>query len=127
VYREQHVVEVLWKQGERLRSLVNRSIAEHKLESFFQLVGRPCNLIFQTRDRDQKPSQAFRTLFMQELIARGIIGPSFVVSFSHTDADIDRTGEVVSEALYIYRKALDEGIEKYLHGRPVKPVNRAFA
>jgi glutamate-1-semialdehyde 2,1-aminomutase len=126
VYRQQHVVEVLWKQGERLRSLVNRSIAENKLEPFFQLVGRPCNLVFQTRDREQKPSQAFRTLFMQELIARGIIGPSFVVSFSHTDADLDRTGEAVSEALYVYRKALDEGIEKYLHGRPVKPVNRAF-
>ena len=126
VYREQHVIEVLWKQGERLRSLVNHAIAENKLELFFQLVGRPCNLIFQTRDREQKPSQAFRTLFLQELIARGIIGPSFVVSFSHTDADLDRTGEAVSEALYVYRKALDEGIEKYLHGRPVKPVNRTF-
>ena len=35
----------------------------------------------------------FRSLFMQELIRRGAIGPSFVVSFSHSDADIDRTAE----------------------------------
>ncbi len=63
---------------------------------------------------------------MQELIRRGIIAPSFVVSYSHSDSDIDRTGTAVHEALYIYRKALDEGVGKYLDGRPVKPVNRRF-
>ena len=52
--------------------------------------------------------------------------PSLVVSFSHTDADIDRTVEAIGEALYVYRKALDEGVEKYLLGRPVKPVFRSF-
>jgi len=60
------------------------------------------------------------------MIRRGVIAPSFVVSFSHTDADIERTGQAVHEALVVYRKALDEGIEKYLEGRPVKPVNRKF-
>jgi glutamate-1-semialdehyde 2,1-aminomutase len=126
VYREQHVVEFLWKQGERLRALVNRSIAEHHLEGFFEIAGRPCNLIFLTHDHEHQRSQPFRTLFMQELIRRGVIGPSFVVSFSHTDADIDRTAEAVHGALLVYRKALDEGVEKYLEGRPVKPVYRKF-
>jgi glutamate-1-semialdehyde 2,1-aminomutase len=71
-------------------------------------------------------SQEFRTLFLQEIIKRGVIAPSFVVSYSHSDRDIDRTIEAVGEALTIYRKALDEGIEKYLIGRPVKPVFRKF-
>jgi glutamate-1-semialdehyde 2,1-aminomutase len=126
IYRERHVVEFLWKQGERLRTLVNRSIAENRLEGFFSLEGRPCNLIFATHDRHRQRSQPFRTLFMQELIRRGVIGPSFVVSFSHSDADIDRTAEAVHGALVVYRKALDEGIEKYLQGRPIKPVYREF-
>jgi glutamate-1-semialdehyde 2,1-aminomutase len=52
--------------------------------------------------------------------------PSLVVSFSHTARDIDLTVESIGEALWIYRKALDEGIEKYLVGRPVKPVFRKF-
>jgi glutamate-1-semialdehyde 2,1-aminomutase len=52
--------------------------------------------------------------------------PSLVVSFSHTDNDIDRTVEGIGEALWTYRKALNEGIEKYLVGRPVKPVFRRF-
>jgi glutamate-1-semialdehyde 2,1-aminomutase len=126
IYREHQVVEFLWKQGERLRTLLNGSIAENHLEEFFELAGRPCNLIFLTRDQDRQRSQLFRTLFMQELIRRGVIGPSFVVSFSHSDADIDRTAEAVHGALLVYRKAIDEGIEKYLEGRPVKPVYRKF-
>jgi glutamate-1-semialdehyde 2,1-aminomutase len=126
IYREQSVVEFLWKQGERLRGLVNSSITENRLGDFFKFLGRPCNLIFATLDQDRVPSQAFRTLFMQELIRRGVIAPSFVVSFSHSDADIERTAQAVFEAHVIYRKALDEGIEKYLEGRPVKPVNRGY-
>ena len=126
IYRERHVVDFLWKQGERLRALVNQSIAENRLEGFFELMGRPCNLVFATCDQEGNRSQAFRTLFMQEMIRRGVIAPSFVVSFSHTDADIDRTAEAVYGAHVVYRKTLDDGIDKYLEGRPVKPVNRRF-
>jgi glutamate-1-semialdehyde 2,1-aminomutase len=32
----------------------------------------------------------------------------------------------VHDALRVYRKALDEGIDKYLVGRSVKPVLRRF-
>lgn len=124
IYEEQDVVGFLWQQGEFLRRLVDRSIAENGLEGFFEVRGRPCNLVFATRDENQNPSQSFRTLFMQEMIRRGVIAPSFVVSFSHSDRDIEQTAEAVSEALVVYRKALDEGVDKYLEGRPVKPVFR---
>ena len=50
--------------------------------------------------------------------------PSLVVSFSHSDEDIDRTVEAVGEALAVYRRALDDGIERFLEGRPVQPVFR---
>jgi glutamate-1-semialdehyde 2,1-aminomutase len=127
IYREQDVVGTLWRQGERLRELVNRSIAENHLTGFFELLGRPCNLVFATYDENRESSQAFRTLFMEELIARGIIAPSFVVSYSHTDADIEQTAEAVFEAHRIYRRALEEGVDKYLRGSAVKPVNRRFS
>ena len=105
---------------------MNQSIVENQLEGFFEVIGRPCNLVFVTCDQEGKRSQAFRTLFMQELIRRGVIAPSFVVSFSHSDADIDRTAEAVYDAHVVYRKALDEGIVKFLEGRPVKPVYRRY-
>jgi glutamate-1-semialdehyde 2,1-aminomutase len=83
-------------------------------------------LIYVTRDTDGERSQAFRTLFLQELIREGIIAPSFVVSFSHSDDDIDRTIDVVDRALGIYAKALSNGVERYLFGRSVKLVNRKY-
>lgn len=125
-YVERGVIEVLWRQGELLRKQIDCSIQEHRLDGYFELIGRPCNLIFATRDLNRESSQPFRTLFMQEMIRRGVIGPSFVVSYSHSDADIQRTAEAAHEALAIYRKALDEGVQKYLKGRPVKPVGRRF-
>jgi glutamate-1-semialdehyde 2,1-aminomutase len=126
IYREQSVIEFLWRQGERLRTLINQSIVENQLEGFLRLLGQPCNLVYATLDQDHKPSQAYRTLFLQEMIRRGILAPSFVVSFSHSDADIERTAEAVHAALVVYRKALEDGIDKYLAGRHVKPVNREY-
>jgi glutamate-1-semialdehyde 2,1-aminomutase len=126
IYQQQPVVEHLYRQGDRLAKGVNSAIAESGLQDYFQLAGKPCNLIYITRDQDENRSQAFRTLFLQEIIKRGLIAPSLVVSFSHTDRDIDTTIEAIGESLNVYRKALAEGVEKYLVGRPVKPVFRPF-
>jgi glutamate-1-semialdehyde 2,1-aminomutase len=124
-YEEHDVIGRLAGQGDRLRAGIRQVVATHRLEGYFGLRGRPCNLVFYTNDPEQKPSQAFRTLFMQELIKRGVLAPSFVVSYSHTDEDIDRTIAAVDGALAIYRRAIDEGIDCHLLGRPIKPVMRA--
>lgn len=126
VYQREPVIEHLWRQGARLAAGIAQCVREHNLEGCFQTIGRPCCLVYATRDAEKQPSQMFRTLFLQESIKRGILAPSFVVSFSHSDNDIDRTVEVINEVLRVYRKALDEGVEKYLVGRPVKPVFRRY-
>ncbi len=126
-YKQHQVVETLYARGERLRLGIVRTVSELKLQGYFELIGRDTNLLFSTRDADRRPSQPFRTLFLQELIKRGVIAPSFVVSYSHMESDIDRTVEIVSEALWIYRRALEDGVDKYLQGRPVKLVFRRFA
>jgi len=122
VYREQPVVETLERQGLRLRAGVEAVAAHHGLQNYFQLIGRPVNMVYRCCDRDGVPSQAFRTLFLQETICRGILAPSFVVSYSHTDDDIDQTIEAIDGALSTYRRALENGIEAYLVGRSVQPV-----
>lgn len=126
VYQQSSVVEYLQQQGERLTKGINQAIAANQLHDYFQVIGKPCNLVYTTLDQNQQRSQAFRTLFLQETIKRGVIAPSLVVSFSHTDADIDRTIEAISAALDIYSKALINGVENYLVGRPVKPVFRKY-
>ena len=126
IYRREHVIEFLYRQGERLRTGIDREIASLNLGDYFQVLGRPSNLVYATRDQSRQPSQAFRALFLQETIQRGLIMPSLVVSFSHSDADIDRTIEAIGELLRVYKRALEDGVENYLVGRPVKPVFRKF-
>jgi glutamate-1-semialdehyde 2,1-aminomutase len=125
-YQREPVIDILWSQGNRLATGINKSIDEHRLNGYFEVIGKPCNLVYATRNNDKRPSQPFRTLFLQETIKRGILAPSFIVSYSHTDSDIDQTIEVVHESLAVYRKALNEGVEKYLVGRSVKPIWRRF-
>ena len=125
-YREHDVVAHLWRQGERLARGVNQAIARHRLQEYVSLAGRPCNLVYATCNADHERSQSFRALFLQELIRHGVIAPSFVVSYSHADTDIDRTIDAVDRALSVYAKALTDGVEKHLVGRPVKPVFRKY-
>ena len=126
VYRGEPVIETLHARGRRLQEGVAQAATALGIDDYFQVAGRPCNLIYVTRDPSRERSQAFRALFMQEIIRRGILGPSFVVSYSHSDADIDRTVEAVGGALDVYRRALDGGVERFLDGPPVKPVFRRF-
>lgn len=127
VYREEPVIDVLWQRGQLLADGLKAAAADAGVANHVPILGQPCCLVFGSRDTDGQPSQPFRTLLMQEILRRGVLATSLVVNYSHTEADIDRTVEIFSEAFFVYRRALDEGIEKYLLGRPVKPAIRPFA
>lgn len=125
-YQEKNVIDYLKYQGGRLYNGVLKLIKEHDLKGYFGIKGHPSCLVFYTNNERQQPSQTFRTLFMQELVQRGIIAPNLVISYSHSDADIDQTLDIINEALSVYKKAIDEGIGNYLQGRSVAPVYRKW-
>lgn len=126
-YRAERVIETLWRQGERLARGIREAATAADVAQHVVIFGRPCCLAYATRDSQGQASQPFRTLLLQELARRGVLATSLVVGYSHSDADIDRTIEVFAEALRIYRRALEEGVEKHLEGRSVKPAIRAFS
>jgi glutamate-1-semialdehyde 2,1-aminomutase len=126
IYRDEPVIAHLFRQGERLRSGLTQCIARRGLNAHVQVRGLPCCLAYATLDNSLAPSQAFRTLFLQETIRRGVLIPSLVVGYSHTDEDVDRTIEAVDGALEVYSKALDDGVKKHLYGRPSQIVYRKY-
>ena len=126
IYQTEPVIEHLVRQGERLREGANSVIRRHGLDAYVGILGRPSCLLYATRDLDGKPSQAMRTLLLQETIRRGVLMPSLVVSYSHDDEDIDRTVAALDGALGVYRQALDGGVERFLIGRPSEPVMRNY-
>jgi glutamate-1-semialdehyde 2,1-aminomutase len=126
IYECEGVIEHLYRQGTRLRQQTEEVIRRHGLTEFVQIVGKACCLSYATLDQGGRPSQAFRTLFLQETIRRGVLMPSLVVSYSHSDSDIDLTVAAIDGALDVYRRALDEGIERHLVGRPSQTVYRRY-
>ena len=125
-YETEPVIETLHRQGERLATGINQAAAVRGLGDYIQVLGRPCSLVFTALDPQRKRSQAFRSLLLQEIIRRGVLGPSLVISYSHSDEDVDRTVQAFDGAMEVYARALEDGVERHLTGRPSNVVYRKF-
>jgi glutamate-1-semialdehyde 2,1-aminomutase len=127
-YETEDPIARMEASGRRLVTGVNEATAESDIADYVRVLGRPSCLVFATMDANGMPSQAFRTLFLQELLNHGVLGQSFVVSAAHTEDDIDLTVAAVRQALDVYGKALAAGtVEGLLDGRPVAPAIRRSA
>ena len=127
-YAERDVVAEMESQGTKLRSGLEQVAKEAGMSEHVAFRGRPSCLVFATKDHNGQPSQAFRTLFMQELLRRGVLGQSLVISAAHTDTDVNQTIEAAAQALEVYARAIEAGsTEGLLVGRPVAPAIREFA
>jgi glutamate-1-semialdehyde 2,1-aminomutase len=127
-YAERDVVAEMESQGTKLRSELEQVTEEAGMSAYVSFPGRPSCLVFATKDHNGQPSQAFRTLFIQELLRRGVLGQSLVISAAHTDSDIDQTIDAVAGALQVYARAIEAcSTDGLLVGRPVAPSLREFA
>ena len=121
-------VGLMEQAGRDLASGVRAAAEAAGVSEHVTVSGRPSCLVFGTRDADGVPSQAWRTLFLQELLRRGVLGQSFVTSAAHTADDVAHTVSAVAEACRVYRDALDTGsVDGFLVGRPVAPALRRSA
>ena len=128
VYRDEEPIAAMDRAGRRLREGAVQAIAYAGLAGYVGIAGRDSNLVFTTADAECRPSQAYRTLMLQELTRRGILGPSFVVTAAHDDDAIDETVDAFAQALLVYRDAIDMGsVEAFGVGRPVQPAIRRRA
>jgi len=127
-YETEDPVGAMERAGTRLTDAVTQVCVDAGIGDHVRVLGRPSCAIFTTLDATGAPSQAFRTLFLQELILRGVLGQSFVVSAAHTEEDVDHTVDAVRGAAEVYRRALDAGsVDGLLRGRPVAPAIRRTA
>ncbi len=124
IYRDEPVIEHLYVMGDRLRKGIEQACVAHGVQDHFKLAGRSCNLMYTTLDTTGAASSGMRTLFLQEILARGVLAPSFLTAYSHDSDAIDETIDAVSGALAVYRKALEDGYEHYLRGPVTASVYR---
>lgn len=120
------VVDHLWRYGRALMDMMERQAAAAGISGSFRVGGVACSPWYATFDAEGKVSLPLRTLFAQEMLRHGVLMPWIALSYRHQETELSRTEEAVSAAFAVYRKALDEGIEKYLEGPAIKPVFRKY-
>lgn len=112
--------------GQRLIDGINSIAGSLDLEKYIRAYGYSCSPVLEFKDQEGIVSMPFRTLFLQETIARGVMMPYIAVSFAHGESELSATLEAVEGTFKVYKKALAEGLDKHLTGRPVKPVFRKY-
>jgi glutamate-1-semialdehyde 2,1-aminomutase len=126
-YKSRDVIARMQQIGVQIRDGFNAITEARGIREYLYAEGHPANLVYVTKDNDHAKSQLFRTLFLQEIVKRGVIAPSLVISEAFTSNDIEHALWAFEEAADVYAKALHDGVDKYLVGRPVKPVFRKRA
>ncbi|OJV21651.1 MAG: glutamate-1-semialdehyde 2,1-aminomutase [Bacteroidetes bacterium 41-46] len=125
-YKEHKVIDHIWSYGEKLINGMNEIAKELEISDFFSVYGIPCSPNYVTKDKTGTISMAFRTLFAQEMIKNGVLMPWIAISYAHKEEELKKTLVATKKTLVIYKKALEEGYEKYLQGAIIKPVFRKF-
>lgn len=94
------VVDTLATQGIKLIEALNKLIKDNKAENFLSVSGHPSWSFFLIKDTSEVTSWELKTLYMQEMLKRGIlILGSHNISFAHSDENIDRLLQVYSEVI----------------------------
>lgn len=126
ILTSENVVERNWRFGEKLISGMNEVALNLGIEHHFRVTGVPCSPVFQTFDNELRPSLEFRTLFIEKMIDSGVLMPWIAISAAHGELELEKTLEATFDSLSVYKKALEVGVDKFLHSRPIKPVFREF-
>lgn len=121
------VLAHIWRLGQSLREGYNQAAADAGLQDVTKCIGYPCWPEWLFVGPDGQPWLEAQTLFLQEIIKRGILTrPGMFVCYGHSDDDIRSTLSVFREALEILREAIRKGrVAESLEGDVVQPVIRS--
>ena len=104
----------------------NKLVKEYSLNDYIFFSGPAYSPDFLCLDKDKKKSLKFKTLFIQEMANNGVLMNYISISHSHRENELKITLNAIEKTLKIYKKALSEGISKFLRGNVIKPVFRRF-
>ena len=124
--KREPVVDTLRRTGQKILDGTRERIARHGIGGFARTSGHPSWTFLQFVDMPNCSQWEIKTLFMQEVQARGILSlGTHNVTYAHSDDDVARLLRVYDEVFPILREAVEEGaMKQYLHCRPLEPLFR---
>jgi len=128
VFEKENVIEYNQGIGDYFLAGANAIIKKRSLEDYLGFIGFNWSSSLVVKNADKEVDLGFRTLFMQEMIKRGILYQGILApSFSHTKEDIDWMLAAFDESCEVFAQALQDGYRKFLVGdQIIKPVFRKF-
>lgn len=118
------VIETLYSQGQKIIAGLNHLINQYGANDFINTAGNPTWSFIIFKDFGGYSQLEIKTLFLQEMFMRGILTiGSHNISFSHSNADIDKLLIAYSEVIPLLQKAILQGdLYSYLRCEPLESL-----
>lgn len=127
IFKKEKVIEHMRGIASSILDRSNKIINKHNLDKCVEVQGSNWMLGFIFKNSQYEIDPAFKTLFLQEMIANGVLFQGvFVPCYSHTMESVAQFEEAFEKACIVYKKAVDDGVKQYLTGPAVKPVFRKY-
>jgi glutamate-1-semialdehyde aminotransferase len=125
IFKEKNVIEKNHKLSRLLIDGCKAIIQEQNLQEYLSIIDCEWMPTFIFKDKKRNICLSMKTLFMQEMIKRGVLFQGiFCPCYSHNENDIHFFLNCFKASINTYSKALDEGYESFLVGEAIKPVFR---
>ncbi|HXC40612.1 MAG TPA: aminotransferase class III-fold pyridoxal phosphate-dependent enzyme [Burkholderiales bacterium] len=122
--QKQPVIETLYSQGRKLIDGAAERVARHGVGHILGTAGNPTWSFLLIRDAAPYSQWEIKTLFMQEMLARGVlILGTHNMSYAHSEADIARTLAAYDEVFPMLKEAVDgKRLTSMLRAAPLQPL-----
>jgi glutamate-1-semialdehyde 2,1-aminomutase len=120
------VPAALARQGQKVVDGLAERIARHGCGEFLSIAGHPSWSFLLIRDAARAGQWDIRTLYLQEMLQRGILTlGTHNMSYAHSDDDVDRLLAAYDEVLPLLASAVESGsVRDQLRCEPLKPLFR---
>lgn len=118
------VIERIKTIGQKLLTGVEKIIEENEIGDIFSIGGQPTWTILGMKDTEKYNSWTLKTLYMQEMLKRGILTlGSHEITYAHTNQDIDKLLKAYSEVIPILKDGIrNNKVIELLDCEPLVPL-----
>lgn len=122
--QKEPVIKTLWTQGRKIVDGTKALIEKHELGDILSVGGKDCWSFLIFKDTDIYSQWELKTLFLQEVFARGILTiGSHNMAYAHSDTDISRLLEVYDEVFAMIKEILTKrNLNELLQAEPLVPL-----
>lgn len=118
------VVATMHQQGKKIIERLTALIAKHNAGNILSVSGHPTWSFLLIKDAAPYTQWQLKTLFMQEMLARGILTyGSHNINYSHSDSDLEKLFSAYEEVVAMLVTAVNEqSLEKMLRCQSLEPL-----